>query len=169
MANTYTLISSVTVGAGGASTIDFSSIPSTYTDLKLVLSARNGDTGGGAATVKFNADGTTTNYNYKRLVGTGSTTLSSGANALFWLYTDSQDWTANTFGSGEMYVPNYAGSTQKSVSIDSINENNATTVATSFWAGLWSGTAAINQITLTSTVGNFLQYTTAYLYGIKNS
>ena len=41
MANTYTLISSVTVGSGGASSIDFTSIPATYTDLCLVWSGRS--------------------------------------------------------------------------------------------------------------------------------
>ena len=35
MATTYTLISSVTVGSGGAANIEFTSIPSTYTDLLL--------------------------------------------------------------------------------------------------------------------------------------
>ena len=41
MATTYTLISSVTVGSGGAASIEFTSIPSTYTDLVLKLSARS--------------------------------------------------------------------------------------------------------------------------------
>ena len=40
MADTYTLISSVTVGAGGASSIDFTSIPATYTDLLVKFSLR---------------------------------------------------------------------------------------------------------------------------------
>ena len=57
MANTYTLISSVTVGSGGASSIEFTSIPSTYTDLLLNFSGRsntNQASGGFACKIEFN-------------------------------------------------------------------------------------------------------------------
>ena len=49
MANTFQLISSTTVGAGGASSIDFTSIPSTYTDLVIKWSGRLTSTGGDAS------------------------------------------------------------------------------------------------------------------------
>jgi hypothetical protein len=45
MANTYEIISSVTVGAGGAAYIEFTNIPQTYTDLNLVFSGRNTSSG----------------------------------------------------------------------------------------------------------------------------
>jgi hypothetical protein len=75
--------------------------------------------------------------------------------------------TASSFSSGEIYIPNYAGSTNKSYSIDSVTEQNATGALAELIAGLWSQTAAITQITLSSS--NFQQYSTAYLYGVSNA
>ena len=40
MANTFVLLASTTVGSGGASSIDFTSIPATYTDLVVKVSGR---------------------------------------------------------------------------------------------------------------------------------
>jgi len=56
--------------------------------------------------------------------------------------------TANTFGNGSLYIPNYAGATNKSLSFDSVAENNATSAWLQITAGLWSSTAAITRITL---------------------
>jgi hypothetical protein len=78
--------------------------------------------------------------------------------------------TANTFGNGEIYIPNYAGSTQKSVSADAVAENNsATYIYSALNAGLWTGTAAITSIKLLIPSYNFVQYSTAYLYGVSNA
>jgi len=65
MANTFVKIASVTVGAGGASSIDFTSIPGTYTDLKVVISARGSRSNSGSQTVsvRFNSD---SGANYSR-------------------------------------------------------------------------------------------------------
>jgi hypothetical protein len=86
-------------------------------------------------------------------------------------WTESSSTTANTFGNFELYIPNYAGSTNKSVSSDYVNENNATGgISYGLLANLWSNTAAINAISLSIYGGtNFAQYSTAYLYGVKNA
>lgn len=168
---TFKLISSVTVGAGGAASIDFTSIPSTYTDLVIKYSCR-----GDAATtdrgmfVRLNGD-TGSNYTYKFVRGDGSSAGSGGTTTTFLYFGnfDAATSTANTFGNGEFYIPNYAGSTQKSVSSDSVSENNATSAWTTLAAGLWTGTAAINAITLYAESGNLVQFSSAQLYGIKNS
>ena len=168
--NTYTLISSVTVGAGGASSIDFTSIPSTYTDLCLKVSARN--TGAeNAFRVRINGDSSSI-YSARWLLGTGAA-ASSNSNATqtatFVARHDMSTDTASTFGNAEIYIPNYAGSTAKSLSGDSVTENNATTAYTNLAAGLYTGTTAISQLTLIPDANSFAQYSTAYLYGIKNS
>jgi hypothetical protein len=67
----------------------------------------------------------------------------------------------------EVYIPNYAGSAYKSISIDAVDENNASSAYSVLTAGLWSNTAAITSLRLTDNNGGYLQYTTAYLYGIK--
>ena len=164
MATTYTLISSVTVGSGGAGTIVFSSIPSTYTDLVLKVAVMNS-----AAWIKFNTDTNTANYSARVLRGSGSA-ASSVTNAVWGYYLFSgYDSTSPIFTSHDIYIPNYAGSNQKSVSIDSVTEANATTAYATLIAGLWSGTAAINQITVDGGGSNFAQHSTAYLYGISNA
>ena len=106
MADTYTLISSVTVGAGGASSMTFSSIPQTYTDLVIKVSGRNADTGGGNARLRFNSDTTSGNYAYRSLYTSNGTSAASGnsTTAAFagYVVTDDTGWTANTFGNGEI-------------------------------------------------------------------
>ena len=74
--------------------------------------------------------------------------------------------TANTFNSTTFYIPNYAGSTNKSFSFDQVNENNTTAANQVLGSVLWSNTAAITSISLTSPGYNFVQYSTASLYGI---
>lgn len=179
MANTFTKIATVTVGSGGASSIDFSSIPSTYTDLKLLVSGRTTNNNGGRDyfMIQFNNSSAST-YSYMWLAGYDSNSIvaSSGTTQTYQkvFVMTANDTGANIFGNFELYIPNYAGSTNKSSSADYVAENNST----SFWmnglnAGLWANTSAINQITLypssPTPTGNFAQYSTATLYGIKSS
>ena len=167
MANTFTKIATVTVGSGGASSIDFSSIPSTYTDISLLISGRGSSGGTRDLLVAFN--GSSTSFTCRYIYGNGSTVTSSTATT-WQAEINSVTTTTNTFGNAALYIPNYAGSTNKSISSDSVTETNAATgVITWLSAGLWSNTAAINQITLTLDTGTFVQYSTATLYGIKNS
>lgn len=168
--NTYTLISSVTVGAGGAASISFSSIPSTYTDLCLKLSARldSNPQSGLWSSIYIALNSSSSNFSYRLLYGSGSSAASqTGTTEIAWV--DSSAATANTFGNAELYIPNYAGSTNKSISTDFVQESNASASLMGLNASLWSNTAAINAISFTPPSGNFAQYTTAYLYGIKNS
>jgi hypothetical protein len=168
MANTYTLIASVTVGVAGATSIDFNSIPQTATDLKVVLSENSG-TGGPTPRVRFN--GSTSSYSEKLLYGNGSSASSastSGADHLEWI-TNGTSATNSIFGNAEFYIPNYTSINYKSVSGDSVQEANSTAVSAYLDAGLWSNTAAITSISIYAYFGLFSQYSTAYLYGISNS
>jgi hypothetical protein len=166
MANTFELIASSTVGLLGASSIDFTSIPSTYTDIviKATLRTNNADTLD-CLTVKPN--NSAANMTYKFLRGDGTSAASASINRLFINGTTS---TANTFSNSELYFTNYSGSSYKSISADSVNETNATGGTLGFQAFLWSDTSAITSIILTPLFGStFLQYSTAYLYGVKNA
>jgi len=164
---TFTQIgSAVTIGAGGAASIEFTSIPNTYTDLCLFISTRSAG-GSSDVAITFNTSGGT--YSQKRLTGNGSTAISEGGTNTPFRNNSSGD-TASTFANSVAYIPNYAGSTQKSFSVDSVNENNATTARAQLTAGLWDQTAAITKITLTIPGSeNFTQYSTAYLYGVSNA
>lgn len=162
---TYTEIASVTVGSGGAASMSFSSIPSTYTDLKIVVSARNS---GADNTAALSFNGSTSNFSSKVLYGSGSSAASlSDTTSTVYSMEVSSSYTSSTFSNAEIYIPNYAGSTYKSFSLDSTTENNATVSYAILQAGLWSQTAAITSIGIACNSGNFVQYSTAYLYGIK--
>lgn len=177
MPNTYTLIASSTVGSGGAASIDFTSIPSTYTDLCLKFSLRTSGTADNFENVKLQFNGSGGTAYSDRLIYGNSISAASAANSsqanTFFQYSNAAASTTSTFGNGEIYIPNYAGSTNKSISVDSVTENNASgsnSAIAALAAELWSNTAAINRITLTPNVATlFAQYSTAYLYGIKNS
>jgi hypothetical protein len=168
MANTYVKIASTTVGAGGASSVTFSSIPQTYTDLVLKISARD-DSAGGITSVRVRPNGLTTNLTTKRLYGYSG---AAGADqpGVWLMMTSGSLTTANTFGNSEMYIFNYTSSNFKSSSIDAVMENNsATEYELEILAGLWSDTAAITSLGIFPAVGNSVQYSTFTLYGIKNS
>jgi hypothetical protein len=168
MANTYVKIgSTVTVGVLGSATIDFTSIPSTYTDLKIVLSSRDSSVGGFAFNISFN--GVTTSRTSRWIEGDGASAISYSTTNALGGYNTLATQTASTFASSEIYIPNYAGSNNKSFGVESVQENNATTAYMVMGAGLWSSTAAITSITLTSNSGTFVQYSSATLYGISKS
>jgi len=168
MANTYSLIASSTVGAGGAANIDFTSIPQAYTDLCLKVSARGLASG---YSMYLAINGSLANQTRRILyTDNGSSALSYNDSTAAPGWVNLATWTASTFSNQEIYIPNYTSGNNKTYSSDAVTENNATTVAMGMFAVLWSQTAAINQLTITTDSGNNLaQYTTAYLYGIKNS
>lgn len=169
MAYTYSKLASTTVGAGGTSAITFSNIPQNYTDLVIKVSSRTLDTVNDSDPLAIQFNGTTTSLSARALYGTGSAgaslTRASNSNVA---WTDTTLNTASTFGSAEWYIPNYAGSTNKSISVDSVQENNATAAIAAISAVLWSNTTAISQIKILSGNGyNLAQYSTATLYGIR--
>lgn len=165
---TFTQIgSAVTVGSGGAASIDFSSIPSTYTDLVLKVSLR---LSAAADWCSMTLNGSSANFSGRELYGSGSSAASyTRTTNQFIVLANQSGYTASTFSNGEFYFPNYAGSTNKSFSVDQVQETNATAANMMLDAFLWSNTAAINQITITPSAGSFVQYSTAYLYGVSNA
>ena len=173
MAAARYFIASVTVGSGGASSIDFSSIPSTYTDLQIFFSGRTTSNAGQTwAPVRPTFNGSSSTWSYKGLYGDGSSASSSGNASLSEFGQNSSSLsTANTFSSTLVHIPNYAGSFAKSSSTDSVSENNATSALSGLLADLWNTTSAINSISLQvpAAYGLWAQYSTATLYGIKNS
>jgi hypothetical protein len=170
MADTFVKIASVAVGAGGAASMAFSSIPSTYTDLCLKTSIRTSRGTFTADLIRIDFNGLSTNQSSRLIEGSASTASFFTLSTTQVITATTSVSTANTFSNGEIYIPNYAGSTNKSISADSVAENNAATGPLYLAAGLWSNTAAITSITLTNVnSATIQQYSTATLYGIKNS
>jgi hypothetical protein len=166
MANTYVKILSLSVS--GVNPINITSIPSTYTDLLVVISARDTASGGSYMTI----NGTTTGYS-ERLLFTGGSTVNSANQAttnIGWSYlTNTSFATANTFSNCEFYIPNYAGSTSKTIASTSVTENNGAAANIYVNSALWSNGAAINSLSLVSSGGVFASDSTVTLYGIKKN
>ena len=169
MASTYTLISSQVLGSAAAS-VTFSSIPSTYKDLVLRVSARDDSTfENQVLDIKFN--GTTTGYSYTYVGNSGGTAVSGGVSgsSLWRNYNiNGGGATANAFGSSEIYIPSYTASQNKPMSSFSVVESNDTTANMGAEAGLWRNTAAITSIAIYASNGayNWVTNSSFYLYGI---
>ena len=170
MAFTYSKLAEATVGAGGAATIDFNNIPQNYTDLLIKFSPRIVATSDfPSVDIRFNGSSAAA-YSHKYLLGSGSTVASGNASAQTSLRLGNASGsaqTANTFGNFEIYIPNYTSNNNKSVSIDTVGENNLTAAYQNLVSGLWANTTAINNISLFSVSINLAQYSTATLYGIR--
>jgi hypothetical protein len=174
MPNTYKLIASITVGSGGVGSVTFSSIPSTYTDLLVKASARTDRAlENDEISVRINGD-TSAIYSYRSLTGNGSTPSgSTETNTTRFRNLNSipgATSTSSTFGNTEFYISNYTSASFKSISFDSTGENNATSSLMDLAAGLFGSTSTVTSIVMFPRIGpNFVEYSTFYLYGIKNS
>lgn len=174
MPNTYALIASSTVVAPTYS-VTFDSIPQTYTDLKLVFSARSdyGSAGGSEVSIQLNS--ITSGYTSTMIYSNNGTSANSATSSNpFFTWGGGMvngGSTANTFASSELYIANYTRSAAKSASTDSATENNGTPTFMELAAHVSTNTAAVTSITLYAWQSfiNFVAGSTFYLYGIKNS
>ena len=150
--------------SGGRAAIEFTVIPQTYTDLYLVVSGRSDRSAAGERLkIQLNSDSSSS----RSLEGSGSNVISSTYTSNDIGILPSASATANTFGSSGIYICNYTSTTNKSVSSDSVNENNATYGEQHIYAYLATSTTAVTSLTLTTQLSNnFVQYSSATLYGI---
>ena len=173
MANTMKLIATTAVPSGGSSEITFTSIPGTYTDLCIKFSGR---VGRAVATtpmwLRFNSDAGT-NYTMKLILGNGTAVDTLTYNLGYFITGYVPGSSANSYihTTGDIYIPSYASSNQKSMSSTIVFGTDGTSAYNGISLGTWSGTSAITSITLLEGNGNsnFSQYSTFSLYGISNS
>lgn len=164
------LVSTVTVGAGGASSISWVNIPQTGKDLLLVVSGRTTSSNTyNPIVANINNDGTL-KYTFIQLYGTGSSTASNLGGLFGGAITElpGANATSNTFGSLRVYYANYTSSATKGYSVDGVTENNATAAFQGILGGNYTGTGAISSLYLyVYDTTNFAQHTTASLYIIS--
>lgn len=161
------LIETVTIGSGGASSIEFTSIPQDGTDLLVLLSSRPSVTN--ASQMKIAFSGVTGVYTYRYLRGSGSAVISSSTTNDYYGWAgaiNNSSSTSNTFTNFSIYMPNYTSSAYKSYSVDSVSENNATEAWQTISAGIMNSTSAITSILLLNNLGNFVEHSTASLYKV---
>jgi len=160
MATTYDKIATTTLSVA-ASTIDFTSISSAYTDLRLILTTRPG-----AATyylyLIFNSD-TAANYSRTILDGNGASATSSRSSADNFALIGYMDTTYPTFQ--DVNIFSYAGSTNKTLLTRSSQDKNGSGQIYNI-VGLWRSTSAITSISIKPQTSTIAAGTTATLYGI---
>jgi hypothetical protein len=164
MATTYEKIATTTLGSAAAS-IDFTSIASSWTDLRFVLTGVNSALYAGAY-FRLNSD-SGSNYSTTALYGNGTSATS---------YRSSNATQVDLFGAwgGNTSIPqmatvdlfSYAGSTYKTFLWTNPNDLNGNGVVTN-GVGLWRSTSAVTAISIICSTGNWNTGTTATLYGIK--
>lgn len=167
----YESISTVSVGAGGSSSISFSSIPSTYKHLQIRAITR--DSGAGVYNtykVTYNGD-TASNYSVHAMYGQNINTVDQFGNANqtgIVVYATPGAVGSNIFGAQIIDILDYADTNKYKTqrSLGGVNENNDTNLL-AFMSGSWRSTSAISSITLTANGANFVQYSHFALYGIK--
>lgn len=166
-----TLVQTITLGSDAAA-IEFTSIPQTGKDLMLLINSRAANLNG---KITFNSD-TSAVYNYRNLFGDGQSTYTgSGTNELYLqslAIHEPRDFngtnnTVGIFSNGQLYISNYTGSQNKSVSLDSVIEINANESYQALVGGRWSQTSAITSITIQTTSGNVLATSSISLYIIS--
>ena len=162
MATTYTPIATTTLGSA-VNSVTFSSIPSTYTDLVLVIQYQS--SANCVANITFNND-TATNYSTTYLSGSGTAAASTrGSNET----SIGTVWSGANFngklGQIIVQVQNYSNTTTYKTALNRTSSAGGEATAT---VGLWRSTSAINRIDVTGTVAaNFSIGSTFTLYGIK--
>ena len=165
---TYVPIQTQTA-SGSVNTITFSSIPSTYTDLRIVISA--GETGGGnGAYIIFNNDGGSGSlYSFTRMVGNGSTATSTTAanrNTNTWVLSNGIADPTTPTDVSTIDVMSYANTNVYKTALNRENNAASGTVGNVI---LWRNTAAINRIDIIYSAANFATGSTFTLYGISSA
>lgn len=159
MATTYEKIATTTLGGSGV--ITFSSIASTFTDLRLVIvsTGNMGNIG-----LRFNSD-SGTNYSSTSMRGNGSTATSTRATSSNYAYITNlvNNITQPALTTTDIF--SYAGSTFKTMLSQTAADLNGSGETNAF-VNLWQSTSAINAISITCNSGAFASGTTATLYGI---
>lgn len=169
----YQLIASGSIGAGAPYTVTFSSIPQTFTDLKIVGSVRSTRTGTWEAGMGCAINGnTSTGYTYKILewqgVNTGSQT--SPYEPEWTQRIPATNATASVFGTFEIFIPNYTQTVIKNyIAYGGVANDSNQQAAITVTAFTQTATTAITSVVIRSEALNLAQYSNVYLYGITNA
>lgn len=176
MSPTYELIDSITLSSAQSSVL-FSNISQNYDDIKIIVSGRSTSTSetDGQSVLYCRFNGTDYSISRRHLYSTGAS-VASGATSntnrflITGLVNSNASYTANTFSSCEINIPNYTSSQNKSISATVMLESNrASTVYMERSAGLVPLTNPISSLEFYPSLGSLASGSTFELYGIKNA
>jgi hypothetical protein len=165
-------IATTLVGAGGATSIDFTNIPQGYKHLQIRFTCRGNDVSGDRALyMRLNSD-TGSNYAWHRLRGDGTAVSAGAGTSVDYIFCGSQvdgGTAASIFSAGVVDILDYSNVYKfKTVRGLSGFDKNGATGYINFNSGLWMNTAAITGISLFYQGSvNTVQYSRFSLYGIK--
>lgn len=172
----YDSIATTTVGAGGAASITFSSIPSTYTHLQIRGIGKWDTTANDISSIQWQLNGDTgSNYAYHYVRGSGSATSATGVasqtNAISSssMPTNNSSY-ANMFGAVVFDLLDYTNTSKyKTIrTLSGVDTNGGTYGYINFSSGLWMNTSAVTSITV-KLDGSMAQYSQFALYGVKGN
>jgi hypothetical protein len=161
----YQLIETVTVGSGGAASIEFTGIDQTGVDLKVLVSARAQNTSY-TSVILMELNGITSGYSIIRITATGSAVNTSATNLGIVGVAAGGTSTANTFGSTEVTIPNYTINAVKVAEAVGMGENNSTAAIIQPVAYRTNITNAVTSLKLSLSGTTFAEHTTASIYKI---
>jgi hypothetical protein len=169
--NNFESIATTTVGSGGASSITFSSIPSTYTHLQLRVFSRAVSGGFDQIYMRINGD-TGSNYSKHNMGGSGASGLvyggSGGTTSVSIAAIPGSNQSANVFGASVTDFLDYTNTNKYKTTRAIAGTDNNGTGYNWFASGLWQNTNAITSINIFPAGSvDWAQYTHAALYGIK--
>lgn len=169
MAITYFALATSTVGAGGTNGFTFNNIPQTYTDLVIQLSVRSSSASGLSDCFIYVNGVTGSAYDQVRFYSLGSTSASDNQSAISSVNMinsiPNATNQANQFSTATIYIPNYTSGNSKSISANIGSALNTSTNYMGMADGIYTQATAISRIDIDGT-DNFVQYSTAVLYGI---
>jgi hypothetical protein len=164
----YESIATTTVGSGGTGTITFSSIPATYTHLQIRYFAKN-TSADYSIRAQFNSD-TAANYSHHGLYGTGATVGTySGASQTYMQFGNNADTTTSVFAGGIIDILDYTNTNKYKTtrSLSGWDKNGGGVIELT--SSSWRSTSAVTSISLFDFAGDFAQYSSFALYGIKGA
>ena len=167
--NSYESISTATVGSGGASSVTFSSIPATYKHLQVRYIGRTDWAVSGADFLySLNSDTTNSNYAYHRLGGDGSAAFAqaSTSSRIVGINNGSSAGTS-MFGAGVMDILDYTDTNKNTTIRNLVGSDRNGSGLVGLYSNLWLNTAAVTTLSLIPENGNWVQYSSFALYGIK--
>lgn len=170
--NSYESIATVTVGAGGSSSVSFTSIPATYTHLQIRAICKTTAATSNINSIfgQFNSD-TGSNYARHFLNGSGSAVgAGSGTSQTSMFFgTNIETLGTSAFAANVIDILDYANTNKYKTtrSLSGVDANGSGFAQ--FMSGLWMNTAAVTSITILPNSDSFIQYSQFALYGIKGS
>ena len=163
-------IATVTVGSGGAASIEFTSIPGTYQHLQIRYLARGANASNNVGSYLQLNGNTANNYAYHSLAGEGATATAGAAASQaqwYWGFMPGANRTASAFGAGLVDLLDYASTSKVTTGRGFVCYDSNGAGFVELDSGLWNVTDAVTSVKLYPSVGNWVQHTTAALYGIK--